>query len=138
MPSRRTCPERGWRVEGSRALTLADVQFELPSIRAVTGDAPQFQGADFGDSTLERDGDRAVAAAVSGQRDFQRAHLLEIVAPVFDERPDGVSLAGGGTEEPEFRRLSCRINLKYFIELRAPAAEVLKDQESARPRYRSW
>src|SRR5215831_7372067 len=70
---------------------LADVQFQLPAVRAALRLAPEFERADFGDAAFERDRDHVFVAAccraagtVGRQRYFKRSELLELVAPVFD------------------------------------------------------
>src|SRR5262249_13071057 len=89
--------------------SFADVQFELPAVIALALLPPQLQRPDFRHGALERYGNEIVlAAAVLLERDFERRELLEIVAPVFDERAGGIALADGGAQEPEFRRLAHR------------------------------
>src|SRR3712207_2134926 len=107
-----------WRMENERQPALnsplsilhfslfADVEFELPALRAVARDAPDFERADLRDARLKADGEHRVLLAVELERDFERAQLFEVVAPVFDQLAERVLLADVGAEESELGRLA--------------------------------
>src|ERR1700750_1878014 len=80
---------------------LPDVEFELPALRAVARDAPDFERADLGHARLKADGQHRVLLAFEVERDFERARLFNLVAPVLDHAPDLVGLAHGRAEEAE-------------------------------------
>src|SRR5579862_5530470 len=65
----------------------ADVEFELPTLAAVTADAPQLEHAQLGYTRLQvhRDARALVAVAAGVERRHQRRQLGELVAPGFDE-----------------------------------------------------
>ena len=77
-------------------LALPDVQLELPAVAAAARDAPQLERADLGDAALERHRDRASSFPATRQRHLERAQLLEVVAPVLDQRARRVALARRG------------------------------------------
>src|SRR5262245_29981007 len=64
--------------------------------------APQLEGAELGDLALERDRhDRPFGLALFRERDLERVQLLDVVAPVLDERAGRIRLADRRRQEPE-------------------------------------
>src|SRR5262252_9856158 len=97
------------RVISSRA-ALADVQLQLPAVRATLRLAPELESADFSDAAFERDRDHVFVAAcrrrvraVGRQRHFQGPEFLELVAPVFDDGPRRIVLPDRGAQKAELR-----------------------------------
>ena len=66
-------------------------------MRAVAGYAPDLEGAEFGDASLEPHGYNRSLLAIQFERDLQRAEFLDIVAPIFQQAADLVLLADAGT-----------------------------------------
>src|ERR1044072_8784460 len=85
---------------------LPDVEFELPTLRAVARDAPDFERADLGHARFKADGEHRVLLAFELERDFERAQLLDLVAPVLDEASNLVGLAHRRAEEAELGGLA--------------------------------
>src|SRR5436309_2120809 len=99
--------ESGKRALNAQILRFADVQLELPPLLAVPLLAPQVEGADFSHTAFEHDGDEVVGAAITSfERDFERAELFQVLAPVVDERTGQIVLARRGREEPELGGLA--------------------------------
>src|SRR5215207_2172926 len=93
----------------ARPLTLVllpDVELELPALRAVARDAPDFERADLRHARLKADGQHRVLLAFELERDLERAQLLYLVAPVLDEAADLVGLAHRRAEEAELGGLA--------------------------------
>ena len=68
---------------------FADVQLQLPAFVAVPLVAPELERADFGDAALERHRREVgglAPAARPVERHLERTELLEVVAPVLDDR----------------------------------------------------
>src|SRR5581483_598158 len=89
-------------------LSLPDVELELPLPPAVAFSAPELERADLGHAAFERHGDHGSFLAVDGQRHLERPELLELVAPVLDQRAGCIALADRGAQEPELGRPSDR------------------------------
>src|SRR5258707_15237074 len=87
-------------------VALADVQLQLPPVASIACHAPQLQRTDLVHMAFEADRHYGVFAPRELQRDFKRTELLDLVAPVVDERARRVALADRGTEKPEFGRLA--------------------------------
>src|SRR4051794_13629383 len=85
---------------------LSYVQLQLPAVVLIAGDAPQLQRPHLGDAALERHGQHGVVLSVEAKRDFQRTQLIDLLAPVFDERSRRITFAGPRAEEPELRGLA--------------------------------
>src|SRR5215207_7279999 len=93
----------------ARPLTLVllpDVELQLPALRAVARDAPDFERADLRHARLKADGQDRVLLAVHLQRDFERAQLFDLVAPVLDDGTYLVGLAHRRAEEAELGGLA--------------------------------
>src|SRR5262245_64880326 len=90
----------------SRGSRLADVQLQLPAVGAGFLVAPELQRSDLGDTTLERHRDDAVAGPAGQrrrdfERHFERAQLLEIIAPVLDDGAWRIAFADRRREKAE-------------------------------------
>src|SRR5271165_3897140 len=94
-----------WRPSPSVAL-VADVEFELPALLAVTRYAPELERADFGYARLKTNRQNGSLRAVDVERHFERAELLDARAPVFQQVADIILLANGRTQEAELRRFA--------------------------------
>src|SRR5580692_1965311 len=80
---------------GLQVFSFSYIQFQFPPPFAVPLVAPQLERADFGHAAFERDR-REIAcltSAVRGQRHLERPDLLEVVAPLLDQRAGPIVLA---------------------------------------------
>src|SRR5215203_3136786 len=108
MPMRKRL-EASMTALGPRLLTLVlfpDVELQLPALRAVARDTPDFERADLRHARLKADGQHRVLLALHLQSDFERAQLFYLVAPVLDHAPDLVGLAHRRAEEAELGGLA--------------------------------
>ena len=64
---------------------------------AVAGYAPDFEGAEFGDASLEPHRYNRSLLAIQFERDLQRAEFLDISTPIFQQAADLVLLTDAGT-----------------------------------------
>jgi len=74
----------------------AELELELPAL-AVAGHAPDFEGTEFSDASLEPHRHNVSHLAIEFQSDVQRAAFLDIVTPVFQKAADLVLLTYAGT-----------------------------------------
>src|SRR5262245_21327904 len=94
----------------SRGPRFADVQLELPAMRTIPGFTPELERTDFTESAFERDRDdplicRRDPARIMFQRNLEATELVEIVAPILDDRAWLITLADRRREKPKLRRL---------------------------------
>src|SRR5208283_252779 len=77
---------------------FANIQLELPAL-AVAGYAPDFEGAEFGDASLQPHRYNLSQLAIEFESDLQGAAFLDIVTPVFEQAANLVLLTDAGTQE---------------------------------------
>src|SRR3954468_8145838 len=78
------------------------VQLELPPIRPLARNAPDFERPQFRDATFDPDRHDHPPLAVHIERDLKRAEFLEICSQILQEISHVVLLADGGTQESKF------------------------------------
>src|ERR1035441_3857611 len=99
-----SCPDR-CRSDNEKAPTtsppglFANVQLKLPAVRAVAGYAPDLEGAEFGNASLQPHRYNCSLLAIQFERDLQRAEFLDIGTPIFQQAADMVLLTDAGTQE---------------------------------------
>src|SRR5260221_7690787 len=102
-PQNLSCPDR-FRLDNGKTPNdsplgfFANIQLELPAV-AVAGHAPDFEGTEFSDASLEPHRHNVSHLAIEFQGDVQRAAFLDIVTPVFQKAADLVLLTYAGTQE---------------------------------------
>src|SRR5271163_2257150 len=88
-----SCPDR-CRSDNGKAPRIstpglfADVQLKLPALLAVTGYTPDLERAEFGNARLEPHRYNRSLLTIQFKRDLQRAELLYVVTPVFQQAAD--------------------------------------------------
>src|SRR5215468_9840702 len=92
------------RTQSSFVALLTDVQFELPTIRAVTRSTPEFERSDFRHTRFQTHGQHTSLLALNCERNFKRVELLDLAAPVLQQIADPVLLSNRGAQEAKFCR----------------------------------
>ena len=62
---------------------FADVQFQLPALRAVAGNTPHLEGADLRHARFQTDRQNRPLLTIEVQRYFERAEFFDLVCPVL-------------------------------------------------------
>src|ERR1022692_3787395 len=78
---------------------FANVQLKLPALLAVARYAPDLEGAEFGDPSLDPHGNNRSLLAIQFERDLKRAQFLDVGAPILQQAADMILLTDAGTQE---------------------------------------